>query len=108
LIFTLLVTIIVEGVVALGYSSWKRKSFRPILLTTILANLITQSLLWIVLNLFVHNYLVILCFAEILIWIVESYLLYRFPANQLRLRQAALLSLSMNLASLGIGWLLPI
>ena len=108
MIFTLLVTIIVEAVVVMGYSLWGRKLLLPILLTTILANLITQSLLWIVLNLFFQHYLVSLYSAEILIWIIESLLLYRIPANQLYLREAAILSLSMNLASFAFGWFLPI
>jgi len=108
LITTLLITIIVEGVVVLIYSTWHGKPFRPILISSIMANLITQSLLWIVLNFFFHHYLVTLCFAEILIWLVESFLLYRFPANRLHFPEAALLSLIMNLASFAIGWFLPI
>jgi hypothetical protein len=39
---------------------------------------------------------------------IESFLLYHFPANQLSLQEAALLSLTMNLASFGFGWFLPI
>jgi hypothetical protein len=108
LIFTLVITIIVEGVVVFVYSIWREKPFRPILFTSIVANLITQSLLWIVLKLFFGYYLIALFVAETLIWIIESFLLYRLPANQLRLKEAAFLSLSMNLASFALGWFLPI
>jgi len=108
LIVTLLVTIVIEGVVVFIYSTWYAKPLRPILITGLIANLLTQSLLWIVLNLFFQHYLVILCFAEILIWMIESYWLYRFPANQLRLPDAALLSLFMNLMSFATGLFLPI
>jgi len=108
LIRTLLITIFVEAVVVLGYSIWQKKPFLPILLTTVIANLFTQSSLWIALNIFFHYYLIVLVITEILIWLVESFLLYRFPANQLRSQEAAFLSLIMNLASFGIGWLLPI
>jgi hypothetical protein len=105
---TLLITIVVESAVGLAYSIWRTKPTVPILLTSIFANLITQSLLWIGLNLFFRHYLVTLFVAEILIWIIESVLLYLFPANHLDLKESTLLSLMMNLTSFGIGWFLPI
>jgi len=108
LIAPLLFTIIVEGIVVLGYSIWRKKPLSPILFSATLANLITQSFLWLVLNVFLHYYLVVLIIAEILIWLVESFLLYRLPANQLRLQEAVFLSLNMNLASFALGWFLPI
>jgi hypothetical protein len=98
----------VEGLIVLGYSIWRNKPIGSILFTSILANLITQFLLWIVLNVFFQHYLVTLSLSEILIWVFESFLLYRFPTNQLRLQEAALVSLIMNLASFGLGWFLPI
>lgn len=97
-----------EGVVGLAYSIWRKKPLRPILITCIFANLITQSLLWIALNHFFRHYLATLLIAEVLIWMIESVLLYYFPANQLRLREAALLSLLMNLTSFAVGWFLPV
>ena len=105
---TLLITIIVEGTVVLGYSIWRKKPVRPILFTSICANLITQSFLWMVLNLLFRHYLTALVVAEILIWMIESVLLYYFPANQLSFVEAAILGLSMNLASFALGWVLPI
>jgi hypothetical protein len=107
-IHSLPVTIIIEGVFGLAYSIWRKKPLGPILITSIFANLITQSLLWIVLNIFFEHYLIALSLAEILIWMIESFLLYRFPANQLRLQEAALISLVMNLSSFVLGWYLPI
>jgi hypothetical protein len=41
---------------------------------------------------------------EILIRMIESFLLYRFPATQLRLPDAAFLSLIMNMVSFTLGW----
>jgi len=108
LIFTLLITIIFEGIVVLTYSTWYAKPIRQILISSVILNLLTQSLLWIGLNLFFQHYLATLCFAEILIWMTESFLLHRFPANQLRLPDAALLSLIMNLVSFTAGLFLPI
>lgn len=108
MIATLSLTIFIEGAVVLGYSIRRKKPVLPILLTSAFANLVTQSLLWLGLNLFFRHYLVTLFFTEILIWMVESVLLYCFPANQLGFKESVLLSLMMNLASFGLGWLLPI
>jgi len=108
LILTLAITLLVEGIIVTGYSLWRQKPLGPILFTSILANLITQSLLWIVLNLFFQHYLIGLIAAEVFIWIIESLLFYCIPANRLRLPEAIFLSLSMNLASFALGWFLPI
>jgi hypothetical protein len=107
LIVTLFITITIEAIVVLGYSIWRRKPLGPILFTSTIANLLTQSLLWSALNLFFGHYLITLLIAEILIWMIESVLLSYFPANQLRFAEAVLLSLGMNLASLISGWFLP-
>jgi hypothetical protein len=85
----------------------RRKSLAPILFTSIWANLITQSFLWVVLSLFFQHYIITLFIAEIFIWMIESLLLYRFSANQLDLQEAVLISLLMNLASFALGWFLP-
>jgi hypothetical protein len=108
LIPTLLITIIVEGAVAIGYALWRKKPVPPILITSVCINLITQSFLWIGLYLFFRHYLLTLFIAEFLIWMFESVLLHSVPAGQLRLTDAMLLSLGMNLASLALGWFLPI
>ena len=78
------------------------------LFTSICINLLTQSLLWLGLNLFFRHYLLALTVAEILIWRIESVLLYSIPANQLQVKDAVLLSLSMNLLSFAFGWFLPV
>lgn len=107
MIVTLFITITIEAIVVLGYSILRGKPLGPILFTSIIANLITQSLLWFALNLFFRPYLITLFVAEILIWMIESVLLSCFPANRLRFAEAILLSLGMNLASLMFGWFLP-
>jgi hypothetical protein len=107
-IVTLLITVLLEGAVAIVYSLWRKKPVLPILLTSVFGNLVTQSILWIVLTLSFHHYLITLVLAEILVWGIESLLLYRIRANQLKLDEAALLSLGMNGISLAIGWLLPV
>jgi hypothetical protein len=108
LIETLLVTISLESFVVIAYGFWREKPVLPILLTSLWINFFTQSLLWLGLNLFFRDYLVALAIAEVLIWGMESSLLYSVSANQLRLKEAILLSLSMNLVSFVIGWFLPV
>jgi hypothetical protein len=108
LILTLVITILVEGIIASGYSIWRKKPLGPILSTSIVANLITQSFLWVVLNLFFQHYLITLLITEIFIWIVEGCVLCYVPANQLTFTEAISLSLSMNLFSFALGCVLPI
>jgi hypothetical protein len=105
---TLLITLLVEGTVGLGYSLWKKKPIAAILLISTLVNLLTQSLLWIGLNLFFSDYLIALLIAEVFIWLAEGLLLYFLPATSLQFSEALLLSLSMNLASFALGWVLPV
>lgn len=97
-----------EGAVVIAYSFWRKKPLVPILFTSICANLITQSLLWAALYLFFESYLIALLSAELLIWMIESVLLYSVPANHLRLVDAILLNLGMNVASFVPGWFLPV
>ena len=108
MIRTLLVTILVEGAVGVVYAAWRRKPVVPILLTSVLANFITQSLLWTALNVFFQHYLTTLLIAEIPIWLMEGYLFYRIRFSQLNVRESLFLSLIMNLVSFGVGWFLPI
>lgn len=104
---TLPVTLFLEGLAVIAYSRWRKKPLFPLLLTGSAANLVTQSFLWIVLNVFFQHYLAALILAEILIWLIESVLLFSVPANRLCGRQAVLLSLGMNLTSFVLGWYLP-
>lgn len=108
MIVTLFITIVIEGLVVLGYAFGRGKPVCPILLSSICINILTQSLLWLGLNLFFQHYIAALIIAEVLIWGVEGSLLYAIPANQLQVKDAILLSLIMNLMSFGLGWFLPI
>jgi hypothetical protein len=107
-IVTFLITVIVEGVVVTGYSIWQNKPVWSLLCTSFLGNLVTQSMLWIVLSFAFGHYLIALLIAEIFIWGIESFLLFLIPTNRLSFLEAARLSLAMNLASLVLGWFLPV
>jgi hypothetical protein len=105
---TLLITIAAEGVVVVAYAVWRRKPLISLLLTSIFANLVTQSVLRIALVLSFRNYLTTLAIAEIGIWLLEGLILYGIPSNKLKFSEALLLSLAMNLTSLALGWFLPV
>ena len=108
MIGTLLITMLVEAGVVTAYCLGRRKPPGTLLLTSLCGNLVTQTLLWVLLNLLFSGYLLVLLAAEVFIWILESLLLYVVPANRLRFREAVLLGLVMNLASFMLGWILPI
>jgi hypothetical protein len=105
---TLTITILIEGAIISGYSLWVKKPLVAMLLISILANLITQSILWIVLHLLFQYYLTALVTSEIFIWLIEGFLFYGLSSNWLGLREAMFLSLFMNLASLSLGWFMPV
>ena len=105
---TLGLTIIVEGVIVLGYAQRYQKPTIPLVLTSVGANIVTQSLLWIGLSLFFNDYLVALGVMEVLICIAEGLMLWAVAANRLVLPEAMGLSLLMNGVSLTLGWFLPI
>ncbi|MCL4530035.1 MAG: hypothetical protein M1282_11540 [Chloroflexi bacterium] len=108
MIGSLLTTIVIEGLVVTVYAFWKRKPVGRILLASILANVLTQSALWIVLNLSFARYLIALFVSEIFIWLIESLFLRFFPGSQLGWKESVLLSLVMNISSFGVGWFLPV
>lgn len=108
MILTLLITLIAESPIVAGYALWRGKPLLPILFTSICGNLITQSLLWLIVNIFFSQYLAALVVAEILIWVLEGFLLHFVRLNQLHMTEAMLLSLFMNMTSLCLGWFLPV
>jgi hypothetical protein len=108
LISTLFITIVTEGLIALGYCIWRKKPVASIMLTSIGANILTQLLLWLALIIFFRHYLNVLLIVEFLIWIMEGLALYYVSTNRLRLAEAMILSLSMNLVSFVLGWFLPL
>jgi hypothetical protein len=107
-IVTLAITLLIESTIITVYALLRKKPLIHLLLSSVVANLFTQSLLWIVLNVFFGHYLITLFLAELCIWGIESLLLYFYPYNRLKLGEALTLSLVMNLASFGIGWFIPV
>lgn len=108
MIVTLSLTVLIEAIIACGFALWRKKPLGRILAASVVANILTQSMLWGALKLFPHAYLLTLFTMEFFIWLIESALIRYFPGTQLTWREALLLSLGMNLASFGIGWFLPV
>ena len=103
---TLVFTIIIESLVIFGYAQWRKKPIVPLLLSALFANLLTQTLLWLALTALPTPYLPTLLVAELLIAGIEACILFIYKRNDLRLKEAVLLSFLMNAASFGIGWFL--
>ena len=100
-------TLLVEGVVVTVYCAIKRKPASDLLEVSFIVNVFTQIILWFALRIFFRYYLIALIAAEVLIWLVESILIYHLSRKQLTPSSAVFLSLCMNLSSFGIGWFLP-
>jgi len=108
MIITVTVTILIESAIIFLFAKWRKKPLNSLLLLGVLANLLTQSLLWIALTLFPNNYLPVLLTMELLIVGIEGFIFYFYRGNHLRINEALLLSFAMNLASFTIGWFLPV
>lgn len=108
MISTLLITIGIEGLVCTGYAFRFQKPLGTLLLSCLVVNLVTQPILWFVLNAFFLHYLPALFATEFAILGIEAVLLYLIPCNKLRWKEALILSLAMNLASFLAGWILPV
>jgi hypothetical protein len=107
-IATFAITILVESAIVTAYAIWRHKPLKHLIVSSLCANLFTQGLLWVALLLFHQRYLLALFITEFCIWGMESAILYLYSYNRLNFREAMFLGLVMNLASFGIGWVLPV
>ena len=108
MIRTLVLTVFLEGCVVLVYCALQKRPAGRLLQASLLINVLTQGMLWLILKIFFQQYILTLITAEVLIWLIESVLLYYLMLKQLSLRSAVLLSLCMNALSFGVGWFLPV
>jgi hypothetical protein len=104
----LMVTIIVELVIGLIYVLWRKRPWLPVLLTILLMNMLTQPVVWLV----VKDMRLTMCAGtyvlELIVCLLEAWILYRVLRKSVKFSEILLLSLAMNLASFGIGLLLPL
>ena len=102
------ITLLVELFFVLLYVIIKKRSILTMLTMTALANMITLPFLWMVPNFGGESYIPLFTlFAEIIIWIVESLVLYLTQRKSVRYWEMLLLSLALNGCSFILGLLLP-
>jgi len=103
------ITIAIELLLGFVYIRWKNRELFPTLALLALANVITQFALWAALTTFIEgNSLTLTIILEIIIWLVEGVVFYLPQRKDLTFKEAALLSLLLNLVSFTIGLLLPL
>ncbi|MDX9863302.1 MAG: hypothetical protein RBT34_00710 [Anaerolineaceae bacterium] len=102
-------TILIELLLAAGYVLIRKRPWLTTLTLVSLANVITQFALWAALNTFHQtNALILTIGLEGIIWGVEALVFYLPQRKEIQFKEAALLSLTLNLVSFGIGLLLPL
>ena len=105
----LLITLVVELVLGVGYVLWKKRSASIILTVILLLNLITQPVLWITISGFSGmNPIFLTLLAEAVVWLVEAGGLYLSQRSSMSFREALWVNLALNAASFIVGSLLPI
>lgn len=102
------ITLGCESFVLSVFAHRQNKPLKSLLLSGLLANLVTQPFLWVWLAVFYRMYWVALLTGEALIFLGEAVLLKLIPDNRLSWREAILLSLLMNSLSLGAGIFLAV
>jgi hypothetical protein len=99
--------LVIENVIALIYTKIRSRPKIETLTFVTLANMVTLPALWIA-AFYIGGYeFYALLLIEVVIWVVETLILYILQRREIDLKEAALLSLSINGASFLIGLLLP-
>jgi len=104
----LLVTLITELAIGLIYVTWRKRPWFSVLLTILLMNMVTQPVLWFLVKELRLSLCIWVYVLEVIVWLVEARILYIVLRKSARFSETLLLSLAMNLASFGIGLLLPL
>jgi len=102
----LVVTLVVELMLTLGYTLWRTQLRTKLLTIVLMMNLITQPVLWIVLRNFAGSTSWHLAIGEVIVWLVEGGILAIALRKAAKFWEAPALSLALNLASFGIGFLM--
>ncbi len=106
---TLPITLVLEAALALLYARLRRRDGLTLMTLTLLVNLITQPLLWVVLTGHAGGYAFLMFgILELGIILVEAVLLYLMQGKELPFKEAMLVSLLLNAASFGVGLFLSI
>jgi hypothetical protein len=108
LLMGLWTTLAVELTLGLIYALWRKHPAFYVLTVILLMNMITQPILWLTLSgTFVGLSIVRTLIAEIIVCLVEGWILFKALPGKITSKEAFLLSLVLNAASFGIGYILP-
>lgn len=103
------ITLGVELALGLVYALWRKHPVFYLLTVILLMNMITQPILWLTLSgTFVGLSIVRTLMAETMVWLVEGWILLKALPGEITSKEAFLLSLVLNLASFGLGLMLPL
>ena len=92
----------------MAYAAWRKWSRLPLLTGILIANTITQLLLWASLEAVAGGSLwSALLIGETMIWLIEALIVYLTQRSTMRKRDALLLSLGLNTISFAVGLLMP-
>ncbi|MBI9044695.1 MAG: hypothetical protein JEZ06_09430 [Anaerolineaceae bacterium] len=106
--WTILITVILEGLIAVGLTFIYKKDLVKFLTVVTLGNVLTQLLLLFVVNGIVFGYSAIgLVVVEIFIWLIEAGIIFGTMQQNTSFRKAMLFSLIINAISFITGLLLP-
>jgi len=109
LLMGLWITLGVELALGLVYALWRKHPVFYLLTVILLMNMITQPILWLTLSgTFVGLSIVRTLMAETMVWLVEGWILLKALPGEITSKEAFLLSLVLNLASFGLGLMLPL
>ena len=97
----LIITLILELIVALIFLSIA-KIRKKLLISVLIANIISLPLVWFIFPL-IGNIILVILLAEIFAFVFEAYFIYSLNKKDITLKKSFILSLLMNLASLIIG-----
>jgi hypothetical protein len=59
-IVTLAINLLIESTIVTVYALWRKKPLIHLLLSSVVANMVTQLLLWVLLNVIIGHYLITL------------------------------------------------
>ncbi len=105
----LIITLVVELLLGVGYALWRKRPVDVILTVILLLNLITQPVLWITISgLSGLSPFFLIFFAEIVVCLVEAGGLFLSQRKSMRFQEALWVSFALNAASFIVGSLLPL
>jgi len=103
------ITLAVELILAFIYTRLRKRSILTTLTMVAVANTVTLPILWFGANVMSSSYnLLVIAVAEILIWLVESTILFLTQRKSVPFKEMLFLSFILNLLSFLLGLILPI